>query len=99
MRIDRRVAEMRAHRGWGEEVLECAVRRFPSYAQLLAFEEAYLVVEAEDTRADQAVAGSPEEVAGTDPAAAGLAEGTDRAVAVTAVGCGAVAVRRHLLKR
>jgi hypothetical protein len=76
-----------------------AVRRHPSYAQLpgLASGEVYLVAAAVDTQADRAVAGSLEEEARTDQAAAGLAAGTDRVAAVAVVGCGAAVVRRHLL--
>ena len=52
---------------------------------------------AEDTRADQAVVGSQEEVADTARAAVALAVGTDRVAVEAAVGCGAAAVRMHLL--
>ena len=99
MRIARRAVTVLARRDWEEEAWECAVRRYPSCVQLpgLAFGEAYLVVAAEGTRADQAVVGSREEVAGTAQAAAVLAVGTGRVAVVAAVGCEAAAVRRHLL--
>lgn len=101
MRIARRAVAMLARRGWEEEAWECAVRRYPSCVQLpgLASGEAYLVVAAGDTQAGQAVADSLEEVAGIDQAAVGLVAGTDHVDLVAAVGCGAAADRKHLLKR
>jgi hypothetical protein len=79
-------------------VSECAAHRCLFCVQLpgLAFVGAYLVA-AEDKRADRAVAGSLEEVAGTGQAAVVLEEGTDHAAVEVAVGYGAAAVRRHLL--
>ena len=71
----------------------------PSCVLLLdpAFVVAYLVV-VDDTQAVQAVADSPEAVAGTDQAAVGLEEDTDHAAEAVA-GCVAAAVRTHLLER
>ena len=90
---------MPARRGLGAGLSGCAVHRFLFCVQPpgLASAGAYLVVVAEDTRADQAVVGSQEEVAGTGQAAVALAVGTDRVAVEAAVGCGATAVRRHLL--
>ena len=90
---------MPARRDLGAGLSGCAVHRFLFCVQPpgLASAGAYLVVAAEDTRADQAVVGSQEEVAGTAQAAVGLAVGTDRVAVEAAVGCGATAVRRHLL--
>jgi hypothetical protein len=91
---------MPARRDLGAGLSGCAVHRFLFCVRPpgLAFEGAYLVVVAEGTRADRAVVGTQEEVAGTAQAAVDPAVGTaDRAAVEAAVGCGAVAVRRHLL--
>jgi len=99
MGIARREVMMPARRDLGAGVSECAVHRFLFCVQLpgLASAGAYLVVEAEGTRADRAVVGSLEGVAGTGQAAVVLVAGTDRVAVVAAAGCGAAAVRRHLL--
>lgn len=87
---------------WAGEVSACVAPRWPSYGQGrqvgLAFEEGCLAVAVEGTQADLVVVDSLEEVAGTGRAAVGLA-GRHHAVAVVAVGCEAVAGRRHLLER
>lgn len=90
---------MPARQDLGAGLSECAVHRFLFCVQPpgLAFAGAYLVGVAEGTRADRAVVGSQEEVAGTGQAAVVLAVGTGRVAAVAAVGCVAEAVRRHLL--
>ena len=90
---------MPARRDLGAGLSGCAAHRclFCVQPPGLASAGAYLVVAAEDTRADQAVVDSQEEVAGTAQAAVGLAVGTGRVAVEAAAGCGAMAVRRHLL--
>ena len=87
---------MPARRDLGAGLSGCAVRRFLFCVRPpgLAFAGAYLVVVAEGTRADRAVVGTQEEVAGTAQAAVVPAADT---AARAAVGCGAAAVHRHLL--
>lgn len=91
---------MPEHQGWVEEESVCEVRRSVVCVQPpdLASEEEFPEVAAVGTLADQAAAGSREEVAGTGLAVAGLEAGTDHVLAAAVAGCGGVAGHRRLLE-